>query len=283
MSITSSSVLVDLNMSVWTANRLDRTESNKLTEDNHAVHNAAQVRKNLMAGTKLRKDIADFSAGCTNWSRKNTLPWADRGTRLLPTSLFMDYKTEMNTRRSTFNAMVDEFLQNYPALVQIAGNYLGSLFNASDYPSTEEVATKFGFRLVFSPVPEAGDFRLDIATHEMEELRNSYDVSFKDRLADAVKEPWDRLHTTLVEMSERLTEVEGDGKKLYRESSITNIQALCQMLTHLNITKDPKLEAARRDLETAMLGVDIADIRDSALIRADTKAKMDSILKKYEW
>ena len=130
MSITSSSVLVELNMSVWTANRLDRSESNKLTDDNNAVHNAAQVRKNLMAGTHLRKEIADYSGGCYAWHRLRTLPWQDRGARLLPTSLFLDYKSELNKRRDTFNQMVDNFLQNYPALVQTAGKYLGSLFDA---------------------------------------------------------------------------------------------------------------------------------------------------------
>ena len=283
MSITSSSVLVELNMSVWTANRLDRGESNKLTDDNNAVHNAAQVRKNLMAGTHLRKEIADYSVGCNTWHRSRTLPWADRGARLLPTSLFLDYKSELNKRRDTFNQMVDNFLQNYPALVQTAGNYLGSLFDASDYPSTDEVASKFGFRLTFSPVPSSGDFRLDVAAHELEEIKSTYDAAFNDRLSDAMREPWERLHETLTAMSKKLTEAEGEEKKIYHKTLITNAQSLCQMLTHLNITKDPKLEQARRDLETAMLGVDMDDIKDSPVVRADTKTKLDKILKAYEW
>jgi hypothetical protein len=55
------------------------------------------------------------------------------------------------------------------------------------------------------------------------------------------------------------------------------------MLTHLNLTKDPKLEAARRDLERAISNVDIEDIKEDADVRADTKAKLDNILKSYEW
>jgi hypothetical protein len=202
---------------------------------------------------------------------------------LLPTSLFLDYKSELNKRRDTFNQMVDNFLQNYPALVQTAGNYLGSLFDASDYPSTDEVASKFGFRLTFSPVPSSGDFRLDVAAHELEEIKSTYDAAFNDRLSDAMREPWDRLHEMLTAMSKKLTEAEGEEKKIYHKTLITNAQSLCQMLTHLNITKDPKLEQARRDLETAMLGVDMDDIKDSPVVRADTKTKLDKILKAYEW
>ena len=55
------------------------------------------------------------------------------------------------------------------------------------------------------------------------------------------------------------------------------------MLTHLNITRDPQLEEARRGLERAISGVDISDIKDDGAVREDVKSKLDAILKKYEW
>ena len=55
------------------------------------------------------------------------------------------------------------------------------------------------------------------------------------------------------------------------------------MLTHLNLTGDPKLEQAKRDLERALSGLDMADIKESAATRSDTKAKLDNILKNYNW
>jgi len=172
---------------------------------------------------------------------------------------------------------------NYPALVQTAGNYLGSMFDPADYPSIEEVTAKFDFRVVFSPLPEAGDFRVDIPVQDLEEAKQDYEVAFNDRLSDAMSGAWGKLHSTLTAMSEKLTDLNGDEKKRYHETLITNAQSLCQMLTHLNITKDPKLEQARKELERVMAGVDIVDIKDSAIVRADTKAKLDSILKQYEW
>ena len=56
MSITSSSVLTEMNISVWTANKLDRGATDNVTSNANAVKNAAQVRKNLMAGTAARKE-----------------------------------------------------------------------------------------------------------------------------------------------------------------------------------------------------------------------------------
>jgi hypothetical protein len=285
MSITSSSVLTEMNISVWTANKLDRGATDNVTSNANAVKNAAQVRKNLMAGTAARKEIADYAAACRLWHNTRTLPWADKGARLLPTSLFLDYKQEADTRRNTFNRMVDEFIDNYPALVQTAHNYLGNLFDPNDYPSADVVRSKFGFRLVFSPVPESGDFRLDLPAQELEEVKQGYEDSFKSRLADAMRDPWDRLHKVLIAMSDKLTDKEGEEeiKKRYHDSLIDNAQSLCAMLTHLNVTGDPKLEQARRDLEQTIMGTDMETIKDSPTERADVKSKVDAILKQYEW
>jgi hypothetical protein len=286
MSIVSSSVLVEMNISVWTANKLDRGETDKVTANASAVRDAAQVRKNLMAGTSMRKDIADYTAGCRLWHNTRTLPWADKGARLLPTSLFMEYKAEANVRRDTYNRMVDEFITAYPSLVQTAQNYLGSLFNPEDYPSVDEVRSKFGFRLVFSPVPQSGDFRLQVAEQDLQDLREQYESSFNDRLADAMREPWDRLHKLLSGMSEKLTDAENEedqSKKRFHDTLITNATSLCGLLTHLNVSKDPKLEDARRQLEQTMLGADIDSIKESAEVRASMKSKVDAILSQYEW
>lgn len=284
MSITSSAVLVEMNISVWTANKLDKGATDEVLVNNGAtVADAAQVRKNLMAGTTARKAIADYAAGCRLWHNTRTLPWADKGARILPTSLFMDYKAELNMRRDTFMHMRKQFGVDYPALVQTAANYMGSLHNPDDYPSVEEVMSKFDFRVVFSPVPESGDFRLDIPQQDLADMRRSYDDAFDTRLAEAMRIPWDKLHDMLTGMSAKLAEGDDETKRRWHDTFVTNAQELCTMLTHLNITKDPKLEAARRQLETALLGADIDDIKVNESTRAELKSKVDAILSGYDW
>ena len=282
MTISSAATLVDLNMSCWTANVVDRRATKKATTDHRASSEAGLFRKNLMAGTSKRKDIADFAARCRLWHNSRTLPWADRGSRLLPTSLFFDYKQELDRRRDTFERMVDDFIADYPSLQLQAQHHLGDLFDASEYPTTEEVREKFGFRVVFSPVPESGDFRLDLPKEEMEMMRKSYDKAFDDRLADAMREPWDKLHDMLSKMSEKLIEPEDDGViKRWHDSFIGNAKEMCGMLTHLNLTKDPHLEQARRDLERALAGVTIDDVKEDVSTRADMKQQLDDMLKNY--
>lgn len=284
MSISSSSILAELNISVWTANKLDKRITNDVLVANGATNlDAGQFRKNLMSGTTLRKDIADFAASCRLWHNTTTLPWADRGARLLPTSLFLDYKAEANKRKARFDHMVQHFLLEYPKLQAQAQQHLGALYDPNDYPSAEEVASKFGFRMVFTPLPEAGDFRLDVANEELDILKKQYDAALNERLQDAMQSQWDKLHDMLTRMSEKLVEPEGDDKRRWHDTFITNAHELCAMLGHLNVTKDPKLDEAKRKLEQAMHGVDIDDIKEDIDVRENVKSKLDAILKDYEW
>ena len=114
-------------------------------------------------------------------------------------------------------------------------------------------------------------------------------VPFVDvRLADAMREPWERLHSTLTAMSEKLTDEPSSGdddkpKKRYHETLVTNATDLCSLLTKLNITGDPKLEEARKQLELTMLGADIEAIKESPAIRESMKSKVDAILEKFDW
>lgn len=288
MSISSSAVLTELNISVWTANKLDKGATEHLLNSNAASRDSAQVRKNLMAGTDKRKKIADYAARVRLYHNQNTLSWSDKGARLLPTSLFMEYKQTMNVMQANMNKMIGDFLSEYDNLVQLAKHHLGALYDAADYPSRDEVEGKFGFKLVFSPLPESGDFRLDIPQQDMRELSSSYEAQFNDRLNDAMREPWEKLHKTLTHLSEKLTDTpvadgEEQAKKRYHDTLITNAQELCGLLTHLNVTKDPQLEAARRALEVTMLGTNIEIIKESPEARSGVKSKVDEILSKFDW
>ena len=275
---------MELNISVWPASKLDREVTDKVNTDASAVRGASQTKKNLFAGTSLRKDISDFAARVRLYHNKHTLPWADKGERMLPTALFMDYKQTMNGFEQTFNMMCTNFFVEYPRLVADAPNNLGSMYKAEDYPEIEEVRLKFGFRRAVKPIPESGDFRLDIPAHDLAEMKNDYEKQYSDRLAEAMREPWERLHKTLVGMSEKLTDIEGDeSKKRYHDTLISNPIELCGLLTKLNVTNDPKLEEARRQLELTMLGADIESIKEDADSRSALKSKVDAILQKFEW
>ena len=240
MSISASAVLVELNISVWPASKIDREITSQVNASASAHKDASQTKKNLFAGTSLRADIEKFAARVRLYNNQHTLPWADKGERMLPTKLFMEYKQTMNGYERTFEMLCDNFFDQYETLVQEAKVNLGAMYKAEDYPDLTEVRSKFSFRRSVKPLPEAGDFRLDVPANDLEEMKLAYEAQYAEKLADAMRTPWERLHEVLLGMSKKL-EDSGDGKKRYHDSLLSNPLELCELLTKLNVTNDPKL------------------------------------------
>ena len=283
MAISASAVLVELNISVWPASKIDREVTDQMNASAGAVRDATQTKKNLFAGTSLRKNIERFAAKVRLYHNQHTLPWADKGERLLPTKLFMDYKQTINKYETEFNDLCNQFFDNYADLVQEAQANLNKLFDPNDYPPLDEVKLKFGFRRTVKPVPASGDFRLDVPAEDMDELRSEFEKQQQDKLAEAVREPWERLHAQLVSISEKMTDADDDTKKRYHDSFISNPLELCALLTKLNITNDPKLEEARRQLEITMMGANLESLKEDSEARSELKSKVDAILGKFDW
>ena len=62
---------------------------------------------------------------------------------------------------------------------------------------------------------------------------------------------------------------------------VDNAIDVCKLLKHFNTTNDTKLEAMRQQLEDAMRGVDAQSLRESDLLREQTKSKVDALLDKF--
>jgi hypothetical protein len=70
---------------------------------------------------------------------------------------------------------------------------------------------------------------------------------------------------------------------VFHGTILTNAHELVNLLSRLNITNDPKLEQARRELNAALTHTDLDTLKESDYIRENVKAKVDDILKRFEW
>lgn len=287
ISIATSAMLVDLNINSWTANITDRGISDEVNDTKNAKARAAKVTKNLFAGTSLLSDINKFDARIRLWHQSQTLPWADRGARLLASSRFFDYKQMLSHYEAQRSDMVNRFYDQYDDLVKEAENVLGDMWVSTDYPPKGQIITFFNFRYSFLPVPTSGDFRVDVGNEAMEELKKQFDDEVENRIRNGVEDIYGRLRDSLVHMStklEEVTEVDANGKpkkKRIHDSMITNARDLCDVLKHLNITQDPKLEEARRRFSAIVNKVDTEDLKDSEEVRSNVKSQIDDILSQF--
>jgi hypothetical protein len=141
------------------------------------------------------------------------------------------------------------------------------------------------------PVPTGGDFRIDINEEAKSEIMSSCSGVYEQRLANAMREAWSRLHDCLSRMSERLTvdlvnnEDGGCDHKgrVFRNSLVENAVELVELLKHFNLTNDESLEDARRMLATRINGIDADALRDNFTLREQVKKDVDSILNKFNF
>lgn len=296
ISIASSAMLVELSISTWTARKLDKKVSTQVDVDQNAKTRAGNYNKNLLAGTGFLDSITKYAANARAWHLSQTLPWSDNGLRLLPMSNFMDYKKQLHTLETNYESLVDKFVIAYPNLVNAAAFQLGNLFDRSEYPEADTIARKFKFNVNYLPVPMAGDFRVDINEEAKAEIIASCEGLYKERLDNAMRDAWSRLHECLTRMSDRLAvdlvdsdtpdggvQVNTIKPRVFRDSLLENAVELVDLLKHFNLTGDPSMEQARRELATAVMNHDTAQLREDMLAREAVKNKVDAILGKFSF
>jgi hypothetical protein len=275
ISIASSAVLIDLNISVWTARKLDKNVSKEIDVNKHTTIKAGNYNKHILAGSDQLEAITKLSGEIREWHGRQTLPWSDTGTRLLPMSNFFDYKQQLGIYEAEFKARINTFIQQYPNIIQGMVYKLGNLFDRSEYPDADKIANKFNLRYTIMPVPETKDFRVDIADDIRDEMQKEYQKAYEGRVEAAMGDAWSRLHTTLEHMIDRLS---GDDKKIFRNSLVDNALELTNLLTRLNVTNDPRLENARQALEQSLVGVTADELRDSKGARQEILSRVNQIM-----
>lgn len=283
ISLATSALLCDVLISCWSAKKIAKKESEELTDSKTASRRSAQVHKNLLSDDVRLIAINKYAAGIRNWISTATVPWSDNGTRLVSTRQFLDFKQELDIRKNEFDRMVAEFVTMYPTLISAQAFKLGTMFNRDEYPDPQEVATKFGIRYTFTPIPEVGDFRVDIADDIAAELKAQYAQSYKSSVESMQRDLWGRLKDVLDKMQDRLAP-DADGKpKVFRNTLISNARDVCELLKVVNVMNDPELEAARREVEMMISGVDGDILRETDGLRTVIKNKAEDILDRFSF
>jgi len=277
-TLQSSAMLVELGISVWTARKLDKRASDDVTTQNHADKGMANVNKRLLACDELTA-LQKFAGTVRSSHYAITLPWSDSGLRLLTTSKYFAYHKAMSELQDEFNVLIERFLARYEWLINETQLKLGTMYDPGEYPSLDKVRAKFGFRLNYLPLPSAGDFRVDIAAQGAEELREQYATFYSTQLERAMSDIWSRAYEALTRMSERLDYADGEQKRVFRDSLVSNVLELIDVMENMNVTNDPNMQLQQRRLAQAMRGVTPEALREDGHLRRETKKAVDEALK----
>ena len=286
ISLASSAVLVSVDISVWSATKQDRGISDEVTTSKNADKSAGRYVKNLLANHPKHKAVVNYRQTIYNWLQRRTYRW-NQSQQLLPSIDVPKFKQEYHEHELVFHSLVEALVNDYDGIVSDMAFKQGDMFNRADYPSAEQVKTKFSLNLYVSEVP-TNDFRCGIAKDIADDLFTTLSNQAQGIIDSIAQEQSERMvevmesisHCCGVDESEVNGEVRTKRRKIY-EGTLQKARDYVESFKRFNLKNDSGLELARASLEKVLNGVKAEDIRDSDAVRHHVKEGIDDILSKF--
>lgn len=274
-SLSEKAMLVDLKISVWTARRFDKTATSDVHTKNNAADDAGRYNKLLVPKSAL-SGITKRVTAIRTFHYKHTMPWDDRGYRILASAMYFEYTASIQALIEDFNRAVDEFCINYPSYIDGAQLVLGRLWKEEDYPHVSDIRGKFGVKVDINPMPNGEDFRVNLSDEAALAIKKDIEARKQEYVEKAMSDLWNRLHDVVQKMAVTLK----DPDREFKKSLLGNIRDLVKILPDMNIAGDPQLEDMTREIESTLLDVEPTDLRVDLKTRAEKADMAQKVLDK---
>lgn len=275
-SIHARALLVWLTISTWTARKYDKKISHKVNEQYAASSDAGRYNKFLLPGDCASYKALIALAGNIRASHySETLAWSDEGWRLLPTANYMAYNDWFRKQQREYDRALDSFIDDYPMMRARARQLLNGMYRDEDYPTAQDIRSRFQLSVAYDPVPAIGDIRVDLAADQILEIETSIARRVDDAVRIAVQDSWKRLYDVVSKVRERLAQPDA----IFRDTLISNAKDVCQTLERLNVTGDPTLEKMRQRVLHDLASAVPDTLREVPDVRSKTADKAAAILK----
>lgn len=285
MKLSERAMLARLSIGAWGSRKHDDAVTQEVT-DNHKAEQGAGSYTKVLVSRKLLAPITKAMTAASSTHRAMTLPWDDNGERILAVTGYQQYAQQMRLARLTCQARVQEALEGYPKVhMAEARTRLGTMFNKDDYPPLEEVTSRFYIDVEIRPIPESGDFRAKIGDKEAAIIAKDIERRSKERLDKAMSAVFLRIADVASKMVERLTVYQPalgirPSENNFRETLVSNIKELADILPVLNLADDPRLVKLQTQLVKDLCAYSPEELRASDAVRSKTAKKAQAILDK---
>lgn len=247
-TLAERAILVGFHKKAWSPTARD-TNVEMETKQRKGYLGDATFRKTLIDKTFLTDWNANARA-MRNFHMANTLPWTDRGFRVLLAQNIDAYTNAMAEFVATGERLAVELQQRWPTIIEHAKTlWPPEMFDETNYPTTDEVLEMFQVSWSERPVPTKGDFRLaNISEGMRSRMQENLEKAVAASIAVAIEEPWLRLTEAVERMVGTLASAER-----FEYTMLTNLAAVAAAMPGLNLTNDPKLDEVCADINALLV------------------------------
>lgn len=319
-SAATSSILIELHVSLWGGRKIDKVITDKVKEDNNAdkKKSSGSFHKYLLPNCAEFKALQDLVRKTKEQHNLITSPWTGNGQNIMPSKSRIAHCKFLDAQKFAFWNLVQQFRDVYPQRIldEKYSSTLANMFRDEDYPSVEDLfdgkgkKSSFGFEYNIQPVPTT-DWRIELEESGREELNEQLNRVHNSRMANAMQGLWEKLRAPLETMSQRLTDKPAENYELevmgetdafgnteestvlkvnkparaqgFHRTLLTNVSEIVDVLDDLNFTGDEKLSETSRAVRAMLSGTDYDSLKGSSRERMKTKEAVDNLLSKFEF
>ena len=279
MNLSSKAMLASLTIRQWTARKYDKKVSRDVANAHGSDIHMGRYNKSLLAKTAL-EEIQRVASQARADFYAHTLPWQDDGARVLTSSGYFDLAQKMRGHEGNWQPATERLFDNYDTYTNDARVSLNGLWKAEDYPTLGELRGKFGLDFRVRPLPEAEDFRVNLSSEDVRLIQNQITRSNDAAVKTAMTDVFERIRDVVSAMAGKLKtyKVTEDGVEgIFRDTLVTNVQDLLDVLPSLNLTDDARVTTFAQEMRK-LVQYDAETLRESEHTRIQVAASADSIL-----
>ena len=249
-----------------------------LTDEVHGNHSlradAGRYVKQLYPKAALTP-LTKIAGEARRWHKEHTL--VSKFGDLLPTAMFESYDQHMKAFQNRFHGAVENFVADFPNIMDEARRMHNGTFRADFYPPQALVSQEFSFTIFTSPMARAHDVMVDhLAEHRVQQIREELEQA----AAHAAQEATRQVMARILEKVEAITLRLGDDDAVFRDTLIGNLKDILDMAPAMNIAADPALSALISECRVKLLTAP-ATLRASVSARRTTCHRARDISKRF--
>ena len=275
MSLHDKSLLVSLTLSGIASTRADKAITREVLLDQQAAADAGRWLARLWPKEAMEA-IRALDGQIRAFHYDKTLPWLDKGERIIAARTFSAYMDTMRGYRQQRDQAVQAFLDRYDDWIDAARTMRGSGFREAEYPPKWKAGKRFAMEIASQPVPHRDDFRIRLAETDLDTIQDELEARVERAAKTAEEELFRRMAAPVSHLVERLA----DPDAKFTEASFNALREVVDALPDLNIFEDPLVEELRERIRTQLCRLDPAGLAGSKSDRSRAMAKANDILSK---
>lgn len=204
-----------------------------------------------------------------------TLPWDDKGWRVISTENYARLEPHFLTYKSDFEDAVERLLSRHGELEANFKQRLNGLAEQIGFPSRDEMEEKFRLDLQTMPLAASKDLRLQhVSPEQAARIAENVEAHLRAKLSGAQSEIVSRL-SGLVEAV--VNNLDKDKPRIY-DSLVGNLKSAVDVLPSLNISGDWEISRMIRRVKNELATFEVSDLRRDEAAREDAVKAASSIL-----